>query len=80
MQQDTPLVSIIMPVYNEAGFIGRTLASISAQDYPHDRLEVLVADGGSTDGTREIIVETLEEPWDIPVVVVDNPARIVPTV
>jgi glycosyltransferase involved in cell wall biosynthesis len=79
MEQDTPLVSIIMPVYNEAGFIGRTLASIFAQDYPHDRLEVLVADGGSKDGTREIIAETLEEPWDIPAVVIGNPARIVPT-
>jgi succinoglycan biosynthesis protein ExoA len=50
-----PTVSVILPIRNEAGYIGRTLASVLAQDYPADRVEILVADGSSTDGTRDIV-------------------------
>ena len=50
-----PFVSIIIPCRNEEKFIGKCLDSIIAQDYPKDRLEVLVVDGMSEDGTREII-------------------------
>lgn len=73
-----PLVSIIMPVRNEAAFIKRSLGAVLAQDYPHDRIEVLIADGISTDHTREIISQ-LSATADIPVVVIDNPAGIVST-
>ena len=48
-----PIVSIIMPVRNEAGYIGRSVGSVLAQDYPPDRMEILVVGGMSTDGTRE---------------------------
>ena len=37
-----PIVSIIMPVRNEAGYIGRSVGSVLAQDYPPDRMEILV--------------------------------------
>jgi glycosyltransferase involved in cell wall biosynthesis len=50
-----PRVSIIIPCRNEAGYIAHCLDSILASDYPQDRLEILVADGRSTDGTREIL-------------------------
>jgi succinoglycan biosynthesis protein ExoA len=50
-----PFVSVIIPCRNEARFIGRCLDSILANDYPKDRMEILVADGESDDGTREII-------------------------
>jgi len=50
-----PFVSIIIPCRNEEKFIGKCLDSIIAQDYPKDRLEVLVVDGMSEDGTREIV-------------------------
>jgi len=50
-----PFVSIIIPCRNEEKFIGKCLDSILAQDYPKDRLEVLVVDGMSEDGTREIV-------------------------
>jgi succinoglycan biosynthesis protein ExoA len=50
-----PMVSVILPIRNEASFIARALTSVFAQDYPADRLEILVADGCSTDGTREIV-------------------------
>jgi glycosyltransferase involved in cell wall biosynthesis len=50
-----PFVSIAIPCRNEAGYIADCLASILAGDYPPDRLEILVADGRSDDGTREVI-------------------------
>ncbi len=43
-----------MPAHNEAELIDRCLTSVRAQDYPHDKLEVIVVDDGSTDGTADI--------------------------
>lgn len=51
----TPTVSVVLPVYNEGDFIEGCLAAILSQDYPQDRLEVLVVDGGSTDNTRAVV-------------------------
>jgi len=48
-----PFVSVIMPVRNEEGFIDRSLQAVLSQDYPAELMEVIVADGQSTDGTRE---------------------------
>jgi glycosyltransferase involved in cell wall biosynthesis len=48
-------VTVIVPVRNERERIGECLAHILGQSYPRHRLEVLVVDGGSTDGTREIV-------------------------
>ncbi len=68
-----PLVSVIMPVRNEAAFIERSLGAVLAQDYPADRLEVFVADGASTDDTRAI-VSRLAGGQHVPVRVIENPA------
>ncbi len=51
---ELPTVAIIVPAHNEAELIDRCLTSVRAQDYPHDKLEVIVVDDGSTDGTADI--------------------------
>jgi len=50
-----PSVSIVVPAHNEAAVIDRCLTSIKAQDYPHDKLEIIVVDDGSTDDTADRI-------------------------
>jgi len=49
-----PLVSIIMPTLNAASLLENCLQSITSQNYPRDRYEILLADGGSKDGTQEV--------------------------
>ncbi len=54
-----PFVSVVIPCRNEEAYIASCLDSILATDYPRDRIEVLVADGQSDDGTRAILAEYL---------------------
>jgi glycosyltransferase involved in cell wall biosynthesis len=55
MQHDNPLVSIIMPTYNRAGYISETIACIIAQTYTN--WELLIIDDGSTDETETIVAK-----------------------
>ena len=54
-QIDLPLVTIIIPVYNEEPVIERRINNILESKYPKDRLEIFIIDSGSTDKTRTII-------------------------
>ena len=74
--RSTPLVSVICPIRNEADFIERCLGTVLASDYPRERLEVIVVDGLSDDGTREIVTRLAAE--DTRLRLIDNPQRIVP--
>lgn len=53
--QDTPLVSVIMPVYNGERFLAAALRNVLAQDYRP--LQIVVVDDGSTDDTRAIAAQ-----------------------
>lgn len=70
-------VSVILPCRNEARFIGPCLDSLLAQRLDGRTLEVIVIDGMSTDGTREIVAARAA--MDARVTLLDNPRHIVPT-
>jgi len=54
---DWPAVSMIIPAYNEAEVIREKIENCLALDYPRERLEIIVASDGSSDGTAEIVRE-----------------------
>jgi len=74
-----PLVTVILPVKNEGPFIERSLGAVLAQDWNPALLEVIVADGMSTDDTRRIVRRCAEGAPQISLSIVDNPGGIVPT-
>ncbi len=68
-----PMVSIIIPVRNEAKYLRRCLDSVQAQTYDHSRIEVLIVNGLSEDETEDIALEFKEES-DITVRILQNKA------
>ena len=52
-----PFVTVLIPAYNEAQNIAATIQNKLDQDYPRDRLEIIVISDGSTDGTDDIVRE-----------------------
>src|ERR1700675_173514 len=52
-----PSVTVLIPAYNEAQNIAATVQNKLKQDYPRDRLEIIVISDGSTDGTDDIVHE-----------------------
>jgi glycosyltransferase involved in cell wall biosynthesis len=74
LSTELPFVTIAMPSFNEERHIEHCIRSVQAQDYPRERMEILIADGRSTDATREILARLAEE--DPRIRVVDNPDRL----
>ena len=75
-QENKLFVSIIIPCRNEEKFVSKCLDSIIAQDYPKEKMEILIVDGMSKDKTRVILREYIEKyPF---IRVLDNPKKIVP--
>jgi glycosyltransferase involved in cell wall biosynthesis len=72
-----PSVSVVLPCRNEQGYIHDCLESILKQELPEGGLEILVADGMSTDGTREYLQRMAQSHPQIRVL--ENPGRIVST-
>ncbi len=71
-----PRVTVVMPVRNEERYVERSLGSVLAQDYPEERMEVLIADGMSSDRTRELVAK-IAAGRDVRIL--DNPRGIVST-
>ena len=74
-----PRVSIIVPCYNEQATIRQLLEAIYHQTYPRAEMEVVIADGISTDATRDKIAGFQSEHPDLTLRVVENTARSIPS-
>ncbi|MDD5629724.1 MAG: glycosyltransferase family A protein [Elusimicrobia bacterium] len=55
MAEDKPLVSAVINNHNYARFLGQAVESVLGQTYPKERVELVVVDDGSTDGSRRVI-------------------------
>jgi succinoglycan biosynthesis protein ExoA len=74
-----PGVSIIIPCYNEQATIRLLLDAIAGQTFSLTEMEVIVADGRSSDQTRQVIAEFHQEYPGLSLVMVDNPKRSIPS-
>ena len=70
-----PRVTVVIPTYNEAENIARRLDNVYQQDYPRDKLEVIVVDSASTDGTAEIAEKWARQHPDLRIVVLTEEKR-----
>lgn len=71
-------VSVIIPCYNEQATIEELLTSLWSQDFPSSEMEVIIADGLSTDGTRDRIESFQELHPDFKIRVIYNRERTIP--
>jgi len=79
MTSHIPFVSVILPLRNEELYIERGLLAILSQDYPLDHIEILIADGMSTDRTPEIVRRFAALYPAVKIHLLQNPGKIVPT-
>jgi glycosyltransferase involved in cell wall biosynthesis len=70
-----PFLTIVMPVRNEERHLSDVLSQLESQTYPHDRFEILVADGNSTDATAKM-VEEFARKTSISVRLLENPDQL----
>jgi glycosyltransferase involved in cell wall biosynthesis len=72
-----PFVSVIVATRNRAGLLAKTLDALLRQDWPATRLEIIVADNGSVDGTRDVACRAAARPFvcDVRYLVVSTPGK-----
>lgn len=73
------LMSVAVVAFNEEDTLGQLLKQIQQQDFPHQKMEILLVDSASEDGTKTIMQEFASSNHDFKrVAVLDNPKRILP--
>lgn len=75
--RDCPDVTVVIPCRNEQPFIGDAITSIVNGTYPHSKLQIIVVDGMSTDGTWEE-AQRFASRWPTIVTCLENPASTIP--
>lgn len=73
-----PMVSLIMPIRNEAAVIEASLERLLRQDYPAERTEIIIVDGASDDETVDRVKAVIAEHGHREITLLHNPHRIVP--
>jgi glycosyltransferase involved in cell wall biosynthesis len=76
MRHDKELISVIIPCYQEAKHVDKCLKSLIDQTYGSENLEIVVIDGMSTDGTRDVVAKYVCDHKNI--IMLDNPKKIAP--
>jgi succinoglycan biosynthesis protein ExoA len=78
MNPSLPLISILIPCRNEETTVTAVLDAFAAQDYPPERMEIILADGESVDATRARILGFAEAHRGLAIRLIDNPGRTAP--
>ena len=74
MSKNKSFVSILIPSFNEADYIAQTLNSLLDSSYPKSFYEIIIIDGGSTDGTKAIVSNIIK--YNKNIKIFDNPKKI----
>jgi succinoglycan biosynthesis protein ExoA len=74
--ENIPLVSILIPLFNEESFIEGCLDSVFQNNYPAEALEVIVIDGGSSDNGPALVKNYIQRHKNL--ILLDNPQKFVP--
>lgn len=72
------VISFVVVAYNAEKNIGKLFACLQRQTYPHDKIEVILVDGNSSDRTKALMTEFAEGAQFPRIVVLDNPGRTLP--
>jgi len=59
--EQAPVLTVIIPAYNEGAMVRKSIDSVARAKYPHEKLEILAIDDGSTDDTWQYIQQAAEE-------------------
>ena len=62
MSEYMPKITVVIPAYNIETLLEKCVISVAEQDYPKDKLEVIIVDDGSTDSTGELCDKLLPSP------------------